>query len=399
MAKYSVECPVCTSTYTVQLVGRQRDRQYKLENWDWTCDDCREKARQAENVKAAEANAEAGLPALTGTEKQVAWAETIRAAKIAEVDKIVDGYDARLAEVAKDPAALAAQDVRSKESGFESLADAFACAKAAAVEIINTPAASWWIDNRDVRLGTLILKQAEKVAAARKVTPAPVAALAEATIRPETPVTETVAEIRVHNASVEIIFPEKREDFWQIVKKQLEFQWVGSAWKRTLLASEGTPAARAAEAAHRLLRAGFGVRVFDPAIRQQAIEGTFEPEQTRWVKSGTKGAYAGWFYLQWKGLDPQLYNAARKLKGSKYDKPSVVVPAEQFEEVLDFAALCGFSLSPGARDLVEQARAVRDAALVASPAPLRREALPVPGEKPAPLSVPESVEVADEFKD
>lgn len=66
MAKYDVECPECGDSYAVQLYGNSRDREWKLDNWDWTCDECKERARQEENKKAAAANAEAGLPALTG---------------------------------------------------------------------------------------------------------------------------------------------------------------------------------------------------------------------------------------------------------------------------------------------------------------------------------------------
>jgi hypothetical protein len=48
------------------------------------CMDCK---RAAENAAAKEANA--GLPALEGNEKQIAWAESIRAKKIAAAEAAI----------------------------------------------------------------------------------------------------------------------------------------------------------------------------------------------------------------------------------------------------------------------------------------------------------------------
>lgn len=86
MAKYDVECPSCGSSYQVSLFGNHKDREWKLENWDWTCDECKEKERQEANAQAAAANADAGLPPLTGSKKQIAWAETIRKQKITHIE-------------------------------------------------------------------------------------------------------------------------------------------------------------------------------------------------------------------------------------------------------------------------------------------------------------------------
>jgi hypothetical protein len=83
MAKYEIT-RACGHTETVQIVGPYagRDRQAEYESGN-LCYECY-KARQAEK-HAAESNAAAeaaqssGLPALSGSEKQIAWAETIRA--------------------------------------------------------------------------------------------------------------------------------------------------------------------------------------------------------------------------------------------------------------------------------------------------------------------------------
>lgn len=78
MAHYDVTY-ACGHTGTVELFGKGKDRESRL---DWLatldCPDCREKAHQAQTAKSAAAAAELNFPALRGTAKQIAWAETIR---------------------------------------------------------------------------------------------------------------------------------------------------------------------------------------------------------------------------------------------------------------------------------------------------------------------------------
>lgn len=379
MAKYDVECPDCGCTYTVQLYGPGKDREWKLENWDWTCDECKEKARQEENQKAATANAESGLPSLTGTEKQIAWAETIRKQKIATLDEEMSRRELT-DRIDKDRFYVAVGNLKSKTS------------------------ARWWIDNRDTHVNRLLHAE---YAATEKPLPAEEKkiaeeakneALIEATVRPATPITETVAEIKAGDKFVEVSFMEKREDFRQIVRFSLCYSWTGNVWRRDLKPTNGTAHDRAAELGHRLLAAGFPIRIFDDTLRVHAVSGNYEQESKRWVMACTAGQYNGWFHISWpKGED--FYKAAKKLKGSRYESPSVVVPPEQFEEVIDFADMYKFSISDGAKKVIESAKALRDSALTASVTPRKNEKLPEPGDKPAPLAVPDNVEVADEFKD
>ena len=379
MAKHDVECPVCSTSYTVQLYGPGRDREYKLEHYDWTCADCKEKARQEENQKAAQANAESGLPQLTGSEKQIAWAETIRKQKIATLDE--------------------AMTHRGLSHSLD--LDRF---NAAVATLKRTASARWWIDNRDTHIETLLraeYQRTEKPLAPEEKAIAEEAkaeAMAEATVRPEKPITETVAEIRAGADFVEVDFPEKREDFWKLIKPGMGFAWSGKCWRRDLKTINGTTHDRAAETGNRLLAAGFPIRIFDDTLRVHAVYGTFEPESKRWVMARTPGDYSGWFAITWP-RDEDFYKAAKKLRGSKYSKPDVVVPAEQFPEVLDFAEMYQFSISPGAQKIMDTARSVRENAMTASVKAPEDRRLPQPGDKPAPLQAPENVDIDNEFKD
>jgi len=136
MAQYRVD-HTCGHTETHTLYGPGKERTRKLE-WLATtlCTACyradQEARREAADAAAAEANADAGLVALAGTSKQIAWAESIRAAALAEIGAM-EGRLERIPDPAQRPrvaAAIAA--VRGQAS------------------------AAWWIDRREVPAGNLI---------------------------------------------------------------------------------------------------------------------------------------------------------------------------------------------------------------------------------------------------
>ena len=56
---------------------------------------------------------------------------------------------------------------------------------------------------------------------------------------PESQITDTVADIRVQADRVTIEFPEKREDFRELVKLQLGYTWTGSSWQRRITQFNG----------------------------------------------------------------------------------------------------------------------------------------------------------------
>ena len=382
MAKYTVTRS-CGHEETVQLIGKIKDREWRLEHVEASkmCYDCWQadlaQQREAENKEAAEAAQEMSLPALTGSEKQIAWAETVRQQMIASIDEYI--Y--------RDGSAFLRRENEAQ-------------LREAAEQIKQRTSARWWIDHRDIREREIeqLLAEVARETRVEQVPPEVVAdAKAEATVRPEKPLTDTVAEIRVLESSIEIYFPERRDDFRELVKENLKMIWKDK-WVRNLKPRHGTPADRAAEAGHCLLAAGFPIRIFDQIIREKAISGNYEPEHTRWIMGMVKGDYTGWFSISWS-RDEDFYKAARKIPGSRYDKPNVVIPAEQFEQVLDFAQMYGFKVSEKAQGFADAARVSRDNMLVAKVGLGPEQEHVIPLGKPPLLEVPQDVGIADEFKD
>ena len=79
MAKYQVKHK-CGHEVTTELFGKQTDRNWKLEKMaNEICWECEKNER---NVAAIESAKENNLPKLQGSEKQIAWAMSIRAEKL-----------------------------------------------------------------------------------------------------------------------------------------------------------------------------------------------------------------------------------------------------------------------------------------------------------------------------
>ncbi len=383
MSKYNVNCSTCGKDMTVRLVGSSRDIQWRLDNWTWLCDECQEAEKLEASTKAAKASEEAGLPELEGTEKQIKWAEVLRVSKLKWIDEDI-------AEEGIDEYAAYWDDEDEPPIGADQIHQAI-------VEIKGQKAASFWIDRRDRAPRKIIREFLTRPKAPDRAERAlEKEAAEESTVRPGNTVSETVAEIRVLPGKIEIRFSERRDDFRKLIKKDLRYSWAETHWLRKIGLMTGTVQDRAAEAANKILAAGFPVRVFDATIRTKAVEGDYIPECYLWILRRSKGVFDGWFSIQWRTGD--FYKAAKRLPGARYDSPAVVVPREHFEEVLDFAKIHGFQLTPGAIDLVEEARAAKGAALKVGDIHTPKSPEKPTGER-ANLEIPQTVEIPDELKD
>ncbi|CAM3743144.1 hypothetical protein COLU111180_06170 [Cohnella lubricantis] len=129
MAKYTVT-HTCGHTVTVDLVGKGKDREWKLKQMEQgVCTDCYRAQQQA---KAEAKAAEQGLPALEGSEKQIAWATTIRSKMIDEIFEPIR------------------KELTKGTPKDEQAAKAIAWMIEQVTEKINTASAKWWIDNRNL---------------------------------------------------------------------------------------------------------------------------------------------------------------------------------------------------------------------------------------------------------
>ena len=133
MAKYDVNYN-CGHSGRIELFGKNSERQRKIE-WlsGQECPNCAAQTRaekiERQNIAAAGANLVAGLPPLTGSEKQIAWAETIRKFRIDHIDQLLTLSKPKAETI---PQAKLAVEILEGWRG--------------------ETRAAWWIDNRDTDL-------------------------------------------------------------------------------------------------------------------------------------------------------------------------------------------------------------------------------------------------------
>lgn len=389
MARFEITY-ACGHTGTVQLTGKHSFRDWKLAQLK--TQDCLECYKEKRSQVAAQETTKRDLIPLIGTENQVKWALDIRIWLLNELETL-----------------------ETRFSQTEELSEEGKLTLQVIDMLYQVDSAHQWIEwrgwnivdiLRDLKKKVLAVPTSTQVAQQQQQTleraQMEAIALAEATLRPEQPLTEVLAEITYSEDVVHVRFSEIREDFNSLMRN-LGYTWDrdNRRWERKLLRRERTGPARerAIELGHVLLSHNFCVCVFDHDLRDAIIAGVFEPEQTRWVAKLTQSEYAGWFYIQW-GPREDFYDVARRIKGSRYHKPFVAVPPASYEIVLDFAERYDFRLTRGAQEAVTQARELREATLVVKKAaPIPQPERTVASTKLPILKVPEQVEVAEEFLD
>ena len=200
---------------------------------------------------------------------------------------------------------------------------------------------------------------------------------------PPTPLTESVALIGFEGDVIHAYIPEKRDDFKRAVNnRECFWNWGSRRYERTVDEFTGPAPDRAAELAHVLLTTGFCVELAD-GLGQMILTGSYQPEKRRRIGRSANRKYDGWLTIRWPH-DDDLWKVAWALPGSRYDKPVVVVPPDQYEAVLDFADRFDFWITPAGQQVIDEAIARKRAALILEVPPLlTAHKAPLPAMAPA----------------
>ncbi len=331
----------CGCEGRVNVIGPNREREWKVQKrFEGLCEKCYEKKMQEErekaNLEALEKTKEFEFEQLTGTEKQIAWANTIR---VKMYEELVE-YISKLYKNEQGRYEYTLQELEERneivfpaEAELMFMLDKFMNKK---------QRASFYIDNRDIKNDRLVVRIIKE--SLEKKDDIPPEVLEECIVSPaETKHVGTVV-ISIKESCVDAKY-HKDDDFMYIVKK-LGYKWNGSVWRKEIEPRMISVKDRAAELGNKLLLDGFVISIQDSETRECAVNGKFEREYDRWatiLKSGNIG-------LKWIGRDAKLYNSAKRLTGAKWDSPYIIVGIEHYEEVLDFADVKDFGIS---KELVE----------------------------------------------
>ena len=288
MAKYEGTYS-CGHEGEVNVIGPKKNRQWKVASYfNGLCPECYKKERQMEREKAekaaAEKSVEMELPTLAGTEKQVAWANTIRIDSIESFMKKIENNkniflycnsnDERIPNVTKEEL-IDLIDYIAKEY----------------------TSAKFWIDSRtsfEFTAGDILLKlrkqESEKL-------PEDVAVDQE---REKESLTVTAAEkkksgvviLDYHPAGTIITAEYVKDDDFRRVIKDKNFRWNPEKyrWEKEITEYTGTMDDRIADTGSTLLAAGFTVQFPNAEIKDKAISANFEIENDRWVKYDTENS-------------------------------------------------------------------------------------------------------------
>lgn len=337
----------CGHEGRVNIIGPHKDRQWKVErhfsrNCESCCQEYLEKRHEEENLKALEAAKEMELPDLTGTDKQITWANTLRQKLMEAFEQITEEEITSISksrlERDKDLKGITLDDMRVVKNYI----------------LENKTNATYYINNRFHTVYGFAamekveaLKTEEQIMKEKREKQLVEEIKAESTIFPEKRITNAVAEITVYKDKITVKF-EKNELFREIVKK-LGYSWDG-IWERKIREVNGTVADRAAELGNKLLNKGFPICILDTDIRNNAINGVYESECKRWIyrrKDTTK------FAINWTDYS-DMYDQARSLPGAKWDRPSMLVDVAHFEVIEEFAELYGFKFTQSARQMIDE---------------------------------------------
>lgn len=366
---YGTYC--CGHEGRVNIIGPTKDREWKKERvFSGLCPECYKKKQEDEmrkaNLEAAEKSSEMELPELIGTEKQVAWANTLRIKVIESYEQQQEKFDKRI-EKAKEllrnnekngiPNKYSLSDlklyVRGKDSSYmitskEELSDAMD------YMLKSKTKAEFWIGNRynSAEFWHFIEEYKEYVAEndiPEDIKQEEIETKESLTVAPETENPKSgVVEI-TYKDNVLYARYIKDDDFIRIVK-DFNYKWEG-VWCKKITEYTGTFENRAAELGNVLLANGFTVQFPNAESKQKAISADFENENNRWIKYNTELEKLA---IVWNGRNNTLYESAKKLPGARWGNSSMKVKIEFYKEVEDFAETMGFSISKMAREKIEE---------------------------------------------
>ena len=342
MAKYEIACNICKENVTtIKLYGSLRSRQWKIDNYNWTCDSCLEKIKDDAFEKSIDFSKEYDLPKLNGSEKQIKWAETLRFNIISQIENN-DGLDS------------------FRVGGYE-YKNNFDEIKMKVLDYIYTKEeSSFWISNRNVPSIFLIYNLHKEILNEDCVIEKSLQNdfETERIISNENPITSTIAKITNTENVVRIEFTERNDIFKNVVKNK-KYKWNSNdfCWERTfpiyLLPIED----RISEIALLLIKNCISVCVYDNNAYNKVKNNEFELECSRWVIYDN---IYNCFIIKFN-IEDKLYDVIKRIKGNKYiNSTTFQFNKEYFNEVIEFADCYGFKFSKKALDLINVAKEMKE---------------------------------------
>ena len=329
----------CGHNGRIDLGGRTKDREYYLRREaEKLCPECQAKQDEKDFEEVRKSWEEKGLPALTGTTKQILWADQIRNAAIEEAYKALEMLK-RMIEKRPD---RVRPDATEYVANFE---------KVKQFDLNEHKKASFWIES-----GMGMGHRMEKIWNERRLEVLPVGKQEDKRIaEPEKKKTESVAEISVivNENGVSLLKVDSPKDNIIIdTVKGADFYWSSkrSAWSDRIDEKYASPEDAQAYIAAKLLDAGVAVKATESVILK-AVSGDYQPKMLRFVfYNSTKDVFDIEFPY---GSDCK--ETVRSM-GARWDSDvwAYRLKGTEWRKVEDLAGLYGFGLYSSTKKHIEE---------------------------------------------
>lgn len=347
---------LCGCEGRVNIIGPTKDREWKREKaFNRMCYECYEKALKEKikiaNEKAKEISKEWELPALEGSEKQRDWANTLR---IELSEKTKDIFEKELEMSIKNlncfsnlerylvDKRIYLNNIEEKIKIYNELIDTIDYV------LENKTEAKFYINNRFrfeyAIIDAYVVKKREEIRLIENKIHKDL--IKEGTVTSTNNLYAGIVEIEYSELEVSLKY-EKNDTFINLVKK-LGYKWENGSWRKKLNETTGSYKDRVAEIGNNLLNKGFSIFILDEDIRNMTINANYEVECKRWVYLKENKLALNWTDKS------DLYSLARKITGSKWDNPYVIVDISHFDEIEEFARLYDFKFTKEAREYIKK---------------------------------------------
>ena len=319
--KYTITF-ACGHTCKIDLFGKKETRDWiAKQKENELCPECYAEERKKEKLKMQQKNLEDGMPMLSGSEKQVLWAEEIRRDFLKKFDRVLEelheGFD-------KDPQlAQALMDIV-----VDLQEEYFGCSSA-----------SWWIEHREDRL--------ERIAGSRyknKQEDKPVTFVPDDEKHPD------VVIVEIKEGRARFYYP-KYETFYQFMKENGAF-WADMWMMDSKSEFHDSLADKIAWVISELLKLGFSVRTSDPEVINLLKTDTFHVKP----KCAIINKYAR--YVLAIGAQGEAEEMALSIRGSKKISKGIMIPKYKANTIEEFAEIYGFTITKEAQRCLDNEKEI-----------------------------------------
>lgn len=332
---------ICGHQGYVNVIGPHKEREWKINRaFSHLCPECEKAQYEAkiieDNNAAAKKSKEMELPALTGSEKQITWATTIRVKFVESFYKFIE--DGKTFYY-KDKRKISEEDLRLAFDMFietQTKASAWIDKRTNSVDQNLEMIYDAFLNEKKAQKQLEIIKELEEESI-------------EFTVKPENSCKSGSVILMNFDKEVTAKYT-KDESFIKIVKRQ-RFRWNGSVWKHKIDEFSGSADDRIASLGNALLANGFTVQFPNEKTKNLAVCGTFEKECVNWIMFDTTAKKLA---ISWEGHNDSFYQKSKLLPSAKWKDGSMLVPVEFYREVEEFSQIMKFKISNSAKEAIER---------------------------------------------